>query len=88
MFPYSHFFHPTRLFGTWEYVVPVKSKVEISQNFVAFSEYVNFTCSKQIQYMDGLVWSGLFPHSCSMYFLNFGNAAGTHNNGNLTKYGD
>ena len=25
------------------YVVPVKSTVEISQNFVAFSEYVNFT---------------------------------------------
>ena len=25
------------------YVVPVKSKVEISQNFVAFSEYMNFT---------------------------------------------
>ena len=24
------------------YVVPVKSKVKISQNFVAFSEYVNF----------------------------------------------
>ena len=24
------------------YVVPVKSKVEISQNFVAFSEYLNF----------------------------------------------
>jgi hypothetical protein len=24
------------------YVVPVKSKVEISQNFVAFSEYMNF----------------------------------------------
>ena len=24
------------------YVVPVKSKVEISQNFVAFSEYKNF----------------------------------------------
>ena len=23
--------------------VPVKSKVEISQNFVAFSEYMNFT---------------------------------------------
>ena len=23
------------------YVVPVKSKVEISQNFVAFSEYMN-----------------------------------------------
>ena len=31
------------------YVVPVKSKVEISQNFVAFSEYMNFMqgiCSK------------------------------------------
>ena len=27
------------------YVVPVKSKVEISQNFVAFSEYMNFTYS-------------------------------------------
>ena len=25
------------------YVVPVKSKVKISQNFVAFSEYLNFT---------------------------------------------
>ena len=25
------------------YVVPVKSKVKISQNFVAFSEYMNFT---------------------------------------------
>ena len=24
-------------------VVPVKSKVEISQNFVAISEYINFT---------------------------------------------
>ena len=24
------------------YVVPVKSKVEILQNFVAFSEYMNF----------------------------------------------
>ena len=24
------------------YVVPVKSTVEISQNFVAFSEYMNF----------------------------------------------
>ena len=25
------------------YVVPVKRKVDISQNFVAFSEYMNFT---------------------------------------------
>ena len=28
--------------GREMYVVPVKSKVEISQNFVAFSEYMNF----------------------------------------------
>ena len=27
------------------YVVTVKSTVEISQNFVAFSEYMNFNCS-------------------------------------------
>ena len=27
------------------YVVPVKSKVEISENFVAFSEYMNFNKS-------------------------------------------
>ena len=27
------------------YVVPVKSKVEISQNFVAFSEYISFNAS-------------------------------------------
>ena len=29
------------------YVVPVKSTVEISQNFVAFSEYMNFNLKKQ-----------------------------------------
>ena len=28
------------------YVVPVKSTVEISQNFVTFSEYMNFTKHK------------------------------------------
>ena len=27
------------------YVVPVKSKVKIAQNFVAFSEYMNFNVS-------------------------------------------
>ena len=43
------------------YVVPVKSKVEISQKFVAFSEYRNFnkknpwSCSRLIEY-DGSVW--------------------------------
>jgi hypothetical protein len=30
------------------YVVEVKSKVEISQNCVTFSEYMNFTISKDI----------------------------------------
>ena len=30
------------------YVVPVKSKVKISQNFVAFSEYMNFTSLKPV----------------------------------------
>ena len=28
------------------YVVPVKNKVNILQNFVAFSEYMNFTTSE------------------------------------------
>ena len=28
------------------FIVPIKSKVEISQNFVAFSEYMNFTTIK------------------------------------------
>ena len=29
------------------YVVPVKSNLEISQNFVAFSEYMNFNCLRR-----------------------------------------
>ena len=29
------------------YVVPVKSKVKISQNFVAFSKYMNFNNNKK-----------------------------------------
>ena len=32
------------------YVVPVKSKVEISQNFLPFSEYMNFKKPKQARY--------------------------------------
>ena len=31
------------------YVVPVKSKVEIWQNFVAFSEYMNFTSEPKVE---------------------------------------
>ena len=42
-------------FWNKRYVVPVKSKVEISQNFVAFSEYMNFNftifASKGHQYL-------------------------------------
>ena len=37
------------LFGRSEYVVSIKSKVEILQNFVAFSEYINF---KKFREMD------------------------------------
>ena len=31
------------------YVESVKSKVEISQNFVAFSEYMNFNLERKLQ---------------------------------------
>ena len=33
------------------YVVPVKSTVEISQNFVAFSEYMNFNLNNQYNFI-------------------------------------
>ena len=47
------------------YVVPVKSKVEILQNFVAFSEYVNFN-SKVISYkcQQGVRRWSLMAKSC------------------------
>ena len=32
------------------YVVPVKSTVEISQNFVAFSEYMNFNIQSRLEF--------------------------------------
>ena len=38
------------------YVVPVKSKVEISQNFVAFSEYMNFTMFNVYTYDVNFSW--------------------------------
>ena len=41
------------------YVVPVKSKVKISQNFVAFSEYMNFTGK---HFYDTIPWN---TKSCS-----------------------
>ena len=39
----------------FSYVVPVKSKVKISQNFVAFSEYMNFKSITNY----GIAWMGL-----------------------------
>ena len=40
------------------YVVPVKSKVEISQNFVAFSEYMKFTKPlHKVQICSFVVWN-------------------------------
>ena len=41
--PYKAFVSRISLWNTL-YVVPVKSKVKILQNFVAFSEYINFIC--------------------------------------------
>ena len=38
------------------YEVPVKSKVEISQNFVAFSEYMNFNMSLQFELLGLIVF--------------------------------
>ena len=37
------------------YVVPVKSKVEISQNFVAFSEYMNFNKLSRISLVKKII---------------------------------
>ena len=37
------------------YAVPVKSKVEISQNFVAFSEYMNFMLQKKDHWLNEFV---------------------------------
>ena len=34
------------------YVVPVKNEVKISQNFVAFSEYMNFTLQEKLMDTD------------------------------------
>ena len=41
------------------YAVPVKSKVKISQNFVAFSEYMNFMPTKK----------SAFISTMSMYYI-------------------
>ena len=38
------------------YVVPVKSKVKISQNFVAFSEYMNFISNFHIKMIKSVLY--------------------------------
>ena len=45
------------------YVVPVKSKVEISQNFVASSEYMNFI---SIQFLHTYIHWNSFTHNIYM----------------------
>ena len=39
------------------YVVTVKSTVEISQNFVAFSEYMNFKVKNQLLLAESTFWN-------------------------------
>ena len=47
-------------------LVPVKSKVEILQNFVAFSEYMNFKSLVTLSFVPfWLVWAEI---KCTMYF--------------------
>ena len=53
---------------TFVLVVPVKSKVEISQNFVAFSEYMNFN---KIQLLLKLTKNSKESFWCKMSY--FGN---------------
>ena len=61
------------------YVVPVKSTVEISQNFVAFSDYVNFTRPEignplgKVGYYPGLSENGSVRGSIApLPYLDFG----------------
>ena len=42
------------------YIVPVKSKVKISQNFVAFSEYMNFK-EECFDSVPAKIWWGYWP---------------------------
>ena len=54
------------------YVVPVKSTVEISQNFVAFSEYMNFKIDLKNSYMKGATMNGVNNWSCDVKCLHAG----------------
>ena len=44
------------------YLVPVKSTVEILQNFVAFSEYMNFNRLKIVRLFVGFAFYVIFDH--------------------------
>ena len=46
------------------YVMPVKRKVEILQNFVAFSEYMNF-----IQVNPSTIYDKVVPHKLADLFM-------------------
>ena len=54
MFQGLRLFQGLHLFQSLEYVVPVKSKVKILQNFVAFSEYMNFN------FHEGKTWLHIY----------------------------
>ena len=59
------------IFSTVElsYVVPVKSTVEISQNFVAFSEYMNFNHKSNFVLNFLQIW--IFGNRVKSYNLTF-----------------
>ena len=62
------------------YVVTVKSMVEISQNFVYFSEYMNFTpayCNieNDIDHQANIIQSAVFKEFGPLLFCNYFNAA-------------
>ena len=55
------------------YVVTVKSTVEISQNFVAFSEYMNFKTINLLMRWFHESWIGTYLYICDGVFFGFFN---------------
>ena len=49
----------------FSYVITVKSMVEMSQNFMAFSEYINFTCV----YLQEVCKSYILCSMCTYYVV-------------------
>ena len=52
-----------------QYILTVKSKVKISQNFLAFSEYMNFKMIPKAFFSLILRWSPYFHILCKAYFI-------------------